>query len=87
MLERIPDDKLDWQPHPKSHTNPPPTVIDSLHATPDKCLLDHIRRGPEVAVAVAIGIVCLAASGEQERGLDFERIKPVEASHAEEADV
>ena len=20
VLERIPDDKLDWQPHPKSHT-------------------------------------------------------------------
>ena len=50
VLERVPDDKLDWQPHPKSHTvgwnanhlaNIPDWLVHATHSK-QQCVLQTV---------------------------------------------
>src|SRR5271169_5090525 len=47
VLERIPDDKLDWQPHPKSHT----IGWNANHVADIPNWLVHVLARPSVDIA------------------------------------
>ncbi|HSU66841.1 MAG TPA: DinB family protein, partial [Tepidisphaeraceae bacterium] len=64
VLERIPDDKLDWQPHPKSHT----IGWNASHVTDLLNWIVETLTKPSVDIAPVVGkpyVVPKLASGRE----------------------